>query len=130
MRGGSMDKFMKSVNAEQVVICVLLVVLVVLVAYYVKQNTENFEEKPTLYFFYVTWCPHCTKAAPKVSSFEENNSNVVVKKVDCDKEKALAKEHGVSAYPTVILVKANGEKVEYERGVSEEGLEKFVEENL
>ena len=48
-------------DTENVVIVVLLVVLLVLVVYYVRQNTENFNERPTVYFFYANWCPHCGK---------------------------------------------------------------------
>ena len=129
---------LNNVSSDQVVVCVLLVVLVVLVVYYVNQNTnEGFEsEKPKLYMFYVDWCPHCKTAKPKVLKLKEelnnkkiNNKKVDVELVNCEENKALAEKHKVRAYPTLILVKGE-EKVEYDRGVTEENLKEFLNNNV
>ena len=117
----------RNMSVENVVIAILLVVLVVLVVYYVKKNNEGFESnnKPKLYFFYVDWCPHCTKAKENVFNEEswknvENSDRVELVKINCegsDEEKALAKKNNVQAFPTVILEK-DGESHELEEGVS------------
>ena len=130
--------FLNSINNEQVIICLLLVILVVLVVYYVHQNNrESFNESsPTLYFFFVDWCPHCTNAKPKIEDLKkelQNNKvkgkNVVVRSVNCEEEKDLAKQFNVRAYPSLVLV--NGEeKTEYDAGVSVDGLKSFLEANL
>ena len=128
-------KLAKAVNGENVIICVLVLVLVVLVVNYVYQNNrEGFNsEKPVLLLFYVDWCPHCTNAKPIVENIKESNNSVSVKLVNCegsDEEKQLAKENNVRAYPTVVLNKVNGDTVEYDRGVSEKGLNDFIIANL
>ena len=122
----SLTKSLKS--TENVVILVLLVILVVLVVYYVRQNNEGFAERPTVYFFYVNWCPHCKTAKPKVAEFKRKNKNVNVVEVDCDKDKDLAKEFRVRAYPTVYLVRGE-EKTEMQEGISVNSLNKLVKNN-
>lgn len=138
-------KSMKSVNSEHIVIGVLLLILVVLVIYYVRQNNnESFEserEPAVLYLFFVDWCPHCKTAKPQVAQLKKqlatkNNKvkgrNVDVRLVNCEgteEEKELAKNNNVKAYPSVILEK-DGEKIEYQQGVSVDGLNNFLVDNL
>ena len=128
MKGFNLKKMLdRNMSVENVVIAILLVVLVVLVVYYVKKNNEGFESnnKPKLYFFYVDWCPHCTKAKENVFNDKtwntvKGNEKVELVMVNCegsDEEKKLAKEFNVSAYPTVVGDNGN-ERVELEEGVS------------
>ena len=137
MKNFNVKKLLKSVNCEQVVICALVVVLVGLVLYYVNKNNEGFNndnDKPTLYFFYVDWCGFCKKAKPVISELENNSEvtdkvNIVM--VNCegsDEEKALAKENGVNAYPTIILHNGS-EPTPFESGVTQGGLIDFVNNN-
>ena len=120
----------KSGLNENLVIVILLIILVVLVVYYIRQNNENYNNRPTVYFFYVDWCPHCKTAKPKVDDFIKNNSNVNVKKINCEKEenKALAQEFNVKGYPTIVLEKNNKRK-ELETGVSVESINNLVNHN-
>lgn len=117
-----------SKSSENIVILVLLVILVVLVVYYIRQNNEGFSERPTVYFFYVDWCPHCKTAKPKVQEFKKTNKHVNVKEVNCEEEKELARKFNVSAYPTVYLV--NGEeKTELNEAINVNSLNNLVKNN-
>ena len=129
-KGSSVSKNLKSIinSSENIVILVLLVILVILVVYYIRQNNENFSDRPTIYFFYVNWCPHCKTAKPKIKEFKSKNPNVNVKEVDCDKDKELAKKFNVKAFPTVYLVKGE-EKTELDEGISVNSLNKLVKNN-
>ena len=64
-------KSLKKMSRESVAIYVLLAVLVVLVVYFVMKNREGFNSENSqvvvVYFFFVDWCPHCTKAKPVVA---------------------------------------------------------------
>jgi len=122
----SVAKSLKS--TENVVILVLLVILVVLVVYYVRQNNEGFAERPTVYFFYANWCPHCKTAKPKVAEFKRKNKNVNVVEVDCDKDKETARKFRVQAYPTVYLVRGE-ERTEMQEGISVNSLNNLVKNN-
>ena len=115
-------------SSENVVILVLLIILVILVVYYIRQNNEGFSERPTVYFFYVDWCPHCKTAKPKVKEFRSRNSHVNVKEVNCEKDKELARKFNVRAYPTVYLVKGE-EKTELNEGISVNSLNNLVRNN-
>ena len=114
-------------------------ILVVLVVYYVRQNNEGFSERPTVYFFYVDWCPHCTRAKPEVAKLKNNlskknnkvnNTNVKVNLVDAEQNKDLARKHNVNAYPTCVLEKANGETVPFNSNVSVDNLQEFLNNNV
>jgi thiol-disulfide isomerase/thioredoxin len=130
MSNNSVVKSLKSMSksSENVVILVLLVILVILVVYYIRQNNEGFSERPTVYFFYVDWCPHCKTAKPKVQEFKSKNSHVNVKEVNCEKDKELARKFNVRAYPTVYLVKGE-EKTELNEGISVNSLNNLVKNN-
>ena len=130
MSNNSLAKSLKSMSksSENIVILVLLVILVVLVVYYIRQNNEGFSERPTVYFFYVDWCPHCKTAKPKVQEFKKNNSHVNVEEVNCEENKELAKKFNVKAYPTVYLVN-NEEKTELKEGISVNSLNNLVKNN-
>ena len=91
-KGMNVKKMIKGVNVEQVVVCILVVVLVVLVVYYVNKNSEGFNNdnsKPTLYFFYVDWCPHCTRA--KETTFNDDKWNTVDNKDSVNLVKVVVK---------------------------------------
>lgn len=128
----------KKVSGETVVICVLLVILLVLVIYYVRQNSEGFQDnnnagaKCDLYVFVADWCPHCQKAAPVVDNVKNNapanvKVNVVNEKDDNSRE--LMNKYKVRGFPTILLVKADGEVVEFNEGVTEEKVNSFVANN-
>lgn len=128
----------KNINLENIVVAVLVVILVVLVVYYVRKNREGFNdgEKPTLYFFFVDWCPHCTTAKENVfDEFNKNvkNSNKVnLQKINCEgneKEKELAEKHKVRGFPTVILENSNGETHELQEGVTAANVNNFIGEH-
>jgi tetratricopeptide (TPR) repeat protein len=68
--------------------------------------------------FYTDWCRWCdtldatTYSDTKVSEFVQGN--VIPYKIDAEKGEGveLAKKYGVKAYPTVLLIKADGEEID------------------
>ena len=139
MKGMNLKKMMsgltKKMNLENVVIVILLVVLVILVVHYVNKNNEGFNNntKPKLYFFFVNWCPHCTKAKENVFNDKTWNTvkgheNVELVMVNCEgseEEKKLAKKFNVNAYPTVVMDNGNKKK-ELEEGVSSSNVSNLI----
>lgn len=82
----------------------------------------------------LTSCTDCKKLAPtweQLASDFENESNVLVAKVDAEAEnsKALAKAQGVSSYPTIKFFPAGSKEPEaYNGGRSEKDLVSFLNE--
>ena len=110
MKGLNVKKLMKSVNAENVVIGVLVVILVILVVVYVKQNNEGFdahESKPELKFYMAPWCGYCKQAKETVFDDFENNvthsDKVTLVTINCDVEKEKCSAAGIEGYPTLML---------------------------
>ena len=70
------------------------------------------ERKWVLIDYYTTWCAPCKRLdretwnSPKVIDWL--TSNTVPIKLDAEKEKALAKEHRVRMYPTILLLDSEG----------------------
>ena len=127
---------LNNVSGETVVICVLLVILLVLVIYYVRQNSEGFQgnnaPKCDLYVFVADWCPHCQKAQPVVDNLKNNlpnNVNVNVVNESDSNSRSLMNQYKVRGFPTILLVKANGETVEFVERVTEENVTNFVAAN-
>ena len=127
---------LKKVSGETVVICVLLVILLVLVIYYVRQNSEGFQgnnaPKCDLYVFVADWCPHCQKAKPVVDNLKNNlpnNVNVNVVNESDSNARALMNQYKVRGFPTILLVKADGETVEFVERVTEDNVVNFVANN-
>ena len=127
---------LNNISGETVVICVLLVILLVLVVYYVRQNSEGFQgnnaEKCDLYVFVADWCPHCKKAMPVVDTLKNNLPNNVklnvVNETDTN-ARSLMNQYKVRGFPTILLVKANGEVVEFAERVTKDNVVNFVAQN-
>lgn len=87
-------------------------------------------------YFYTTWCPYCKKAQPEWTAFRNEWEGVPCKgyyitftEVDCDVDESTAKKYNVKSYPTIIL-KCEGEVVEYDARPTKEDLNKFVDSVL
>lgn len=76
------------------------------------------EKKPVMIDFITDWCMWCdtldrnTYTNAKVAAFVSDN--VVPIKIDAEKGEgiSLAKKYGVSGYPTILLIKSDGEEID------------------
>ena len=124
---------------------VVLVLAMVLVYYYVsKSNREGFEGgAPNLTpakgeciiaLFYAEWCGHCVKFKPHFEKAmselngSKNSKGKTVRfvKIDCDENKELGKQFGVSGYPTIKILSDDGTQDDYDGARSFEGLKKYL----
>lgn len=124
---------------------VVLVIAVVIAYYYVsKSNREGFEGgSPNLtpakgevvvVLFKTEWCSHCQKMAPHFDkatsaldgSKDSSGKTIRFEKVDCDENKELGKQFGVSGYPTIKILNDDGTQDDYDGARSFEGLKKYL----
>ena len=95
---------------------------------------ESTLEDVELIIFYTTWCPHSKTAIkswselkPKYDNKVYNKYRLILKEVDCDKDVEMADKYNIEGYPTIKLVKNDGnEVVEYDAKLNEETLNEFL----
>lgn len=82
---------------------------------------DNFDEivlngdKPVLLDFYADWCGPCKALAPVLAEVAAERSDVVIGKVNIDRDIDLAKTFKVRSVPTLVLME-KGETLGYSLG--------------
>ena len=61
--------------------------------------------------FWAPWCGPCRALAPVLEEVADENSNLVVAKMNTDENPDTASQHGIMSIPTMMIFK-NGELVE------------------
>lgn len=92
-------------------------------------NKDNFDEvvnsELVLIDFYADWCGPCKMLIPNLEKLEET-SGILIKKVNVDNSRELAKKYGVMTIPTLILF-SNGRELKRHIGyLSVEELQEFI----
>ncbi len=83
--------------------------------------------KPAIVDFTATWCGPCQRIAPILEELaDEYKKDIVIYKVDIDKERGLAEAFNVSSIPAILYIPANGRDPIMTIGAR--GKERFKEE--
>lgn len=83
-------------------------------------------DKPAIVDFTASWCGPCQRIAPILEELaKEYEGQIVIYKVDVDKEKGLAQAFNVSSIPAVLYIPLNGEPV---MTIGARGKDRFKEE--
>ena len=68
--------------------------------------------KPAIVDFTATWCGPCQRIAPILEELaDEYKKDIVIYKVDIDKERGLAEAFNVSSIPAILYIPLDGEPV-------------------
>ena len=67
-------------------------------------------DKPCVIDFYATWCGPCRMVAPILKDLaKEYGDQIVIYKVDTDKEKELSMAMGIQSLPTIVFIPQAGQ---------------------
>jgi thiol-disulfide isomerase/thioredoxin len=107
-------------NKRLLVVALLFIALILLRMTTVEGFVGGGEGGMKLVIAKADWCGHCRKAAPEFARLKEasplslgNGRTVVVEELDADKDKSEIQRLGVKGFPTLMLEKSGGEKIEY-----------------
>ena len=98
-----------------------------------KRNGRTGEDN-TLHYFSADWCGYCQMFNPKWDEIKEgykNNKNIRLKKtVIDDNNQHLLQMYQIQSFPSLILVKSNGEQVPYSSDKrTKKDIREFLREN-
>ncbi len=88
-------------------------------------NKDNFNEvintdKTVLIDFYADWCGPCRMVSPIIDEIASERDDIVVGKVNVDKENELASQFKVYSIPTLVVMR-EGKVVSQKTGAKPKG---------
>ena len=117
-----------------IVFGILILAIICYGVYHIMNIKESFNQnRPTLYLFYVDWCPHSRSAHPIIDSIEQHfGERISIERIHAEQEQHsdFVNSHNIEGYPTIKLKKSNGEFVVYNNRVTTELLKEFVTQHL
>ena len=71
-----------------------------------QELDELIKNDKVLVDFFATWCGPCKMIGPNIEKLAQENDDVIVIKVDVDKQPDIAAVYGVQTIPTLIAFKS------------------------
>ena len=77
------------------------------------KSKEGYEGQKELLLMRMDGCGYCEKLQPEWDKFaSDNDTSITTRHVEKSEDPSLIEKHGVSGYPTILLLDSNGEKLD------------------
>lgn len=88
-------------------------------------------DKPAIVDFYATWCGPCKMLAPILEELaKEYDGQIVVYKIDTEKEPELSAAFGIRSIPTLLFIPKSGDPQVAQEAMPKASLKKAIDEFL
>ncbi len=105
-----------------------------------KEKVFNYEvnkewkfegDKPCIIDFYADWCGPCKQIAPVLEELaKEYDGEIIIYKVNTEKERELASAFGIRSIPSLLFVPATGQPQMAQGALPKEQFAKIIDEFL
>lgn len=87
--------------------------------------------KPAIIDFYAEWCGPCKSIAPVLEELSDQyKEQLVIYKIDTDKEMELSSLFGIQSIPTLLFIPMNGNPMVQKGALPKNILQQIIEERL
>lgn len=99
--------------------------------YEMEQEWKFKGDKAAVIDFYAEWCGPCKAVAPVLEELSEQyKDEVVIYKVDTDKEAELSSLFAIQSIPTLLFIPVNGNPMVQKGALPKNILQQVIEERL
>ncbi|MFW6019721.1 MAG: thioredoxin family protein [Bacteroidales bacterium] len=99
-----------------------------------EKNPEKWKfkgDKPCIIDFYADWCGPCKKVEPIMEDLAEKyEGEIVIYKIDTDKQKELAQVFGIQSIPSIMFCPKEGKPSMYKGAFSRSKYEELLKEHF
>ena len=99
--------------------------------YETEQEWKFKGEKAAIIDFYADWCGPCKSIAPVLEELSEQyKDNLVIYKIDTDKEQELSTLFGIQSIPTLLFIPKDGQPMMQKGAIPKKAFQQVIEERL
>lgn len=88
-------------------------------------------DKPAIIDFYADWCGPCKSIAPLLEELSDQyKDQIVIYKIDTDKETELSTLFGIQSIPTLLFIPVEGNPMVQKGALPKNVLQQIIEQRL